>query len=166
MQIAYKIPDLAFLGDLHLTTEITVFNNGNYVMIAMEPFKMDVPGINGNENEDRDTLFFDTNKRIVYHLNDRMAYRYVEPMFKFRDNNTDTMVSSRNDTSIVVSKSLSNKVTGNPRLGNLPHGMKEYKTDKLFMKLLDYKKSGYNLEAIMQRVKSYKLSDTPFQWSF
>ena len=161
-----KIPGLEFVKSLQASSEIIAFSNGSLVLIAMEPFKVNMPGTNGNDDELRDTLFYETEKKIVYNVNKREAFRYGEVTFNFKNLAADTIVSSRNDTSIIISKTIPFKVIALPRLARLPYGILEFKTETVTMKLIGYKKSGFNLEAIMKRVKSYKLTDTPFQWSF
>ena len=161
-----KIPGLEFVKNLQASSEIIAFSNGSLVLIAMEPFKVNMPGTNGNDDELRDTLFYETEKKIVYNVNKREAFRYGEVTFNFKNLAADTIVSSRNDTSIIISKTIPFKVIALPRLARLPYGILEFKTETVTMKLIGYKKSGFNLEAIMKRVKSYKLTDTPFQWSF
>ena len=152
------------IKDLRSTSEITFFNNGTLVLIAMEPFKLNHAGIGGGDR--RDTLLYELGKKIAYNLTYREAYKYDEINFDFINNVGDTIINSSHDTSIILLKKLPVKVTAVPRLKLQPCGMQEYKTGKITIKLLDYKKSTLDLDAILHRVKYFRFMDKPFQWSF
>lgn len=164
-QTGITLPGLESVKDLNMVSDVTVYNNGSLMLIAMEPFKGNSPGLTISGEDKADTLFCDLQKNIVYDLNNGLAYNYLDFNFNFQKIVGDTTASFNGNT-ITFSKKLSNKVTAIPRLDGLPFGMTEFKSGNTTLTLVGYKKSDFSLKSILQRVQFFEISEKPYNWLF